>query len=283
MIWPAVCLALASAATTGLSTAIQHHVAGQSPLGGVWRRPRWLLALALGPVGFTAHALALRHGPISLVQPVVVVGVVAALPLRDLVARTRPRWSDVRTATATVAALALLLLAAAPRPARTAPDPTALFLATAAGVGLAGLAAVLSRAVRRPATRAAALGLASGVLFALMAVLVDATQLWLRSHPLAALPLVWLPYAVVGCGVGGLAVNQVAYGAGPLAASMPVLNVTNCLLTVALGVTVLHESVQTSPWRIAVALACAAVIGRVLVRMAGAPADSPAPAPVAVA
>lgn len=258
--WLAIGCALASATTAALSTAVQHHAAGDGPLTDLWRRPRWLLALALGPVGFTWHVLALRYGPISLVQPIVVVGIVVALPLREVIARSRPEWRDVRTATTTVAALALFLLVADPGAAPSAPGQARLFLAVGTCALAAGVVAALSRAARRPATRAAALGVTSGVLFGLMAVLVDATQLWLRAHPVGALPLTWLPYAVVACGVGGLAVNQVAYSAGPLSASMPVLNVTNCLLTVAFGVTVLGETVDTSPTTLAIAALCLVVV-----------------------
>ena len=286
MIWLAIGFALASATTTALSTAVQHHAAGDGPLTGLWRRPRWLLALALGPVGFTWHVLALRYGPISLVQPIVVVGIVVALPLREVIARSRPEWRDVRTATTTVAALAAFLLAADPAPAPVAPDLTRLFLAVGTCALAAGAVATLTRAVRRPATRAAALGVTSGVLFGLMAVLVDATQLWLRSHPVAALPLTWLPYAVVACGVGGLAVNQVAYSAGPLSTSMPVLNVTNCLLTVGFGVTVLGETVHASPPTLAVAVLCLVVIahglwssGLLVVVVQLLPCDERAPIP----
>lgn len=267
MIWLAVGFALASAATTGLSTAVQHHAASDGPLTGLWRRPRWLLALALGPVGFTWHVLALRSGPISLVQPIVIVGIVAALPLRDVLEHQRPRWRDVRASTTTVAALAVFLLVADPQPAQQTPPMTWLFLAVGACAVVAGLAAVLARAVRRPVTRAMSLGVTSGILFGLMAVLVDATQLWLRDHELDALALTWLPYAVVACGVGGLAVNQVAYSAGPLSASMPVLNVVNCLLTVAFGVTVLGDTVHGSPWSVAVSVAALAVIGHGLWRL----------------
>jgi drug/metabolite transporter (DMT)-like permease len=256
-----VVFALASATTTGLSTAVQHHAASSGPLAGLWRRPRWLLALALGPVGFTWHVLALHNGPITLVQPIVIVGIVAALPLRDTLARERPRWRDVRVVAITVAALAVFLLTADPQPATSTPNLTHLFLAVAGCVTGAGLAATLSRAVRRPATRAMLLGVTSGVLFGLMAVLVDATQLWLRTHALAALPLTWLPYALVACGVGGLTVNQVAYNAGPLAASMPVLNVVNCLLTVGLGVTVLRETLHASPLSLAGAALALVVLG----------------------
>jgi hypothetical protein len=276
VIWLAVVFALASAATTGLSTAVQHHSASTRTLRTLWRHPRWLLALALGPIGFTWHVLALHNGPISLVQPIVIVGIVAALPLRDALSRHRPQWRDVRTVTLTVAALAVFLLAADPRPAPDAPDLTGLFLAVATCAAVAGLAAALAGAVRRPVARASLLGVTSGILFGLMAVLVDATQLWLRDHAVAGLPLTWLPYAIVACGVGGLTVNQLAYNAGPLAASMPILNVVNCLLTVAFGVTVLGETVQMSPASLTVSAAALGLIGWGLWRLSG-PGPLPRP------
>lgn len=276
MIWLAAVFALASAATTGLSTAVQHHSASTRTLRTLWRHPRWLLALALGPVGFTWHVLALHYGPISLVQPIVIVGIVAALPLRDLLAHLKPRWRDVRTVTITVAALAVFLLAADPHPAPDSPDLTGLFLAIAICAGVAAVAAALAGAVRRPVGRASLLGVTSGILFGLMAVLIDATQLWTRDHAVAGLALTWLPYAIVACGVGGLAVNQVAYNAGPLAASMPILNVVNCLLTVTFGVTVLGESIHMSAGRLAAAGAALAVIGWGLWRLS-APAPRPQP------
>jgi hypothetical protein len=161
-----------------------------------------------------------------------------------------------------VGALAVFLLATRPRPAVEPPDLTRLLLATAVAVAVAAVAATLAGAVRRPATRATALGLVAGILFGLMAVLVDAAQLWLRTHPAGALALTWLPYALVACGVGGLAVNQLAYRAGPLAASMPLLNVASCLLAVAFGTTVLGEPVATSPVSLLVAAVCLVVVAR---------------------
>jgi len=275
VIWSAVLFALASATTTGLSTAVQHHVAGDVPLAGLFRRPAWVASLALAPVGFGLHAAALHFGPIALVQPIVVVGVAAALPFRAALSRTRPRGRELVAVGLTLAALAAFLLASSPAAGRTPPDLGTLLVA-AVGCGLvAVLAAALPRVVRRPGIRAPALGVASGVLFGLMAVLIDAVQLWLPGHPPGALAAIWLPYGVVACGVGGLAVNQLAYAAGPLSASMPVLNVVNCLLTVGFGVTVLHDTVQTSVWSLLVAVAALLVIGRGLWSLAAAePADA---------
>ncbi|MEQ6901535.1 DMT family transporter [Nocardioides sp. YIM 152588] len=227
------------------------------------RRPLWLAALALGPVGFTWHALALQHGPIAVVQPVVIVGIVAALPLSTALAGARTAPSDLLAALATVAALAVLLLVTAPEQG-AGPTPGTLAPAVALGAGAAVLALTASGRVRRPATRAAVLGASSGLLFGLMAVLVEVVATWLAEpgHGAAGLALQWYPYALVCCGVGGLAVNQVAYRTAGLAASMPVLNVVNCLLTLGFGYLVLGERLTASPASLAVAAVALAVVLR---------------------
>lgn len=285
----AVLFAAGSALTTALSTAIQHHSAstvavapGTGRTGlvrSLVRRPAWLFALSLGPVGFTLHALALQNGPIALVQPIVIVGIVVALPLSTFFAGTRTRARDLRAALATVAALAVFLLASDPRAAHA--PPTTLLAWAVSGTAAAAVAAIaLSTGVRRRAGRAALLGTASGLLFGLMAVLVevltgrlDAGSSWL------SLALDWLPYAMAAAGVGGLVVNQFAYRTAGLAASMPILNVVNCLTTLAFGYLVLGEQVNTDPLSALVAGLALVVIVRGLWVLSGD--DGPAPGPVA--
>lgn len=287
----AVLFAAASALTTALSTAIQHHSAstvhvapGSGTAGlirGLLRRPAWLFALSLGPVGFTLHALALQNGPIALVQPIVIVGIVVALPLSTLFAGTRTSSRELRAAAATVAALAVFLLASEPRSAHpvanTAADTAADSLLGWAvlGCAVAAVAAILtSPAVRRPAGRAALLGTASGLLFGLMAVLVEVLtgRLDAGGSPVS-LAFEWLPYAMVAAGVGGLVVNQFAYRTAGLAASMPILNVVNCLTTLAFGYLVLGERVHTDPLPLSASALALAVIVRGLWVLSGDSAD----------
>lgn len=249
MIWLAGAFALASAATTALSTSTQHLATGRAPEGtGVVglmqflvRRPEWLLALALGPVGFTFHVLALHHGPIALVQPLAIMGIVFAVPIRAALSRSWPPWRELLAVSVTAAALAVLLLAADVRMVERTPDMYVLFVGCAAAVGAAVAALVAAGAVGRGTPRAFLLGTASGVLFGLMAVLIEACQLYQDAHGTLALTTSWLPYVLVGSGVGGISVNQLAYRSARLSASMPVLNVVNCLLTLGFAYVVFRE------------------------------------------
>lgn len=245
----AVVFALASAATTALSTSTQHLATGKAPersgvvglMRFLVRRPEWLLALALGPVGFTFHVLALHHGPIALVQPIAIMGIVFAVPIRAALSRSWPSRAELVAVTVTALAIAVLLLAADVRSAEHLPDLFTLFVGCAAAGGFAFAALVAAGAVGHPTPRAFLLGCASGVLFGLMAVLIEACQLFHDTHGPLALATSWLPYALVGAGLGGISVNQLAYRSARLSASMPVLNVVNCLLTLGFAYAAFRE------------------------------------------
>lgn len=249
MIWLAVVFALASALTTALSTSTQHLATGRAPDGSgvlplmrfLVRRPEWLLALCLGPVGFTFHVLALDNGPIALVQPLAIMGIVFAVPIRAALARTRPSRDELAAVAVTALAIAALLLATDVQQSGHSPAPLLMIAACAASAFVALVALALAGAVRGPSPRAFLLGCASGVLFGMMAVLIEACQLRYDEHGLVGLATSWLPYALVGSGLGGISVNQLAYRSARLSASMPVLNVVNCLLTLAFAHAVFRE------------------------------------------
>ncbi|WP_182377035.1 DMT family transporter [Nocardioides sp. WS12] len=255
MIWLAVVFALASAATTAVSTSTQHLATGKAPSGTgatglmrfLVRRPEWLLALALGPVGFTFHVLALDNGPIAIVQPIAIMGIVFAVPIRAALARTWPARAELGAVAVTALAIAVLLLASDVRQTASGPDPFTLLVASCA-CGMAALAAlVIAGALTRPVPRAFVLGCASGVLFGLMAVLIEACQLHRDEHGWVGLAATWLPYALVAAGLGGISVNQLAYRSARLSASMPVLNVVNCLLTLGFAHVVFREVPAHTP------------------------------------
>lgn len=250
MIWLAAVFALASAATTALSTSTQHLATGKAPesadVVGLMRfllhRPEWLLALTLGPVGFTFHVLALHHGPIALVQPLAIMGIVFAVPVRAALARSRPRVAEVGAVAVTAGALAVFLLASDVEAVEQAPPMFRLLVGVVAcGVAAAILVAV-AHGIPDPTARAFLLGCSAGVLFGLMAVLIEACQLYSDAYGAAALVTSWLPYVLAACGTSGIAVNQLAYRSARLSASMPALNVVNCLLAIGFAYVVLEEA-----------------------------------------
>ena len=108
----AVVLALLSAACYGTASAFQHqattaiapeHTLTVGLLTRLVRDWRWLLGNLLDIVGFALQFLALRHGALTLVEPLLVSSLLFSFPLRDLLARRRPSLREALAAAITAA------------------------------------------------------------------------------------------------------------------------------------------------------------------------------------
>lgn len=263
MIWLAIVFALTSAFFTALSTSVQHQAAGAAPasVGGMWhllwhltQRPVWVLGQALGILGFLTHALAVINGPISLVQPIIITGIVFAVPIRAAISRHLPEPRELGAVLLTAVALAIFLLASDPSEGEGHPGGLSFFLLVGGTVALGLVVFVLARLIDAVNGRAFLLGASAGLLLGLVAVLVKASEEEYAEGGLAQLLSTWPVYALVATGLGGVAINQVAYRFARLSASMPVLNVVNCLVGLSFGYLVFQEVPRHTPWAVAVEL-----------------------------
>lgn len=250
----AIVAALAAAALFAVATAFQHRSAGLVTVvgrrGGFVSRtlshPLWIAGSVANLAGLSLHALALRDGPLTLVQPLLVVGVIFTLPLRQVLERRRPRRPEICWAAALTLGLAVFLILAtsASGPGQGAePGPT-VFCAAAIGLAVGGCLV----AYRRTGAAAGAmlLGTAAGLLFAASAALLKETTNTF-SHGAAELFTTWPCYALVAVGGAGLLLSQYAYRAGPLCASLPAITVVNPIVSVVIGVAVFDEPFRAAP------------------------------------
>ena len=241
---------LLSACGFAVSNALQHREAGTVPLDvrratavlrHLVRRPLWQLAICISFLAMLCHALALRLGSIALVQPLMLVGVVLAVPLRAGLERQRPPWAAVRAVAVTMFGLAAFLsfadLEVGHGPARTG----AAFGLVLLGVAVAAPFALGGSGRLGPRAHAALLGTAAGVLFGLTAGLLkfvgttltqDGTSWTTRGAVLGGL---------VVAGLLGIAINQRAYQIAPIAFSMPLVNVVDIIVALVFGSVVFHE------------------------------------------
>ena len=114
----AVLLALLAAACFGTASALQHHGANRvrrrfplhpKLLADVARQPLWLLGIVAEVAAVTLHMVAVNFGPLSVVQPLLTLGLVVALPLQAVLGRPVSRRA-LLAATLTVAGLAVFLV-----------------------------------------------------------------------------------------------------------------------------------------------------------------------------
>lgn len=252
----AVVFALLSATTVAFSTSVQHHAAEHAPesVTGTWgllrhlaSRPLWLIGQVLGTLALVMHALALSFGPIALVQPIVISGIVLAVPVRAAISRELPGRMEIGAVLLAAVGLAVFLVVSAPSAGRHAGlGPLPLVLVT--GCLVVALAAVAwARRIVDPTPRAFLLGAGAGIMFALVAVLLKMSLDQLSADGIGGVLSSWPVYVLVVVGLGGVLVNQLAYRSARLSSSMPVLNVVDCLLALGFGYVVFHEVPRHTP------------------------------------
>jgi drug/metabolite transporter (DMT)-like permease len=274
-----VVLALISALLFALGTVMQQKAGMDAPAsatssGLLWRmarQPLWLAGIAFDIVGFIAQAAALRLGELAVVQPLLVLSVVFALPLGARLSDQRVGRREAAAAALVVVALVGFLAIANPSGGRI---EGSLSEWAVAGVACAAVCVPLSLLGRRgPAPRRAALlGAAAGVLFAFSAALTKAVvdELHLGVvHVIAS----WEPYALAGVGYVSMTLNQLALNTRSLAATIASSTALDPIVSVALGLTLFDEQIHASSLQAAgafMALA-AALIGMAVLARAEVP------------
>jgi len=268
-----VAATLGSAAFFSVSTALRHRSAGKMPrvhhfrtnelLGfaaATLRHPLWLAGILADVGGLGLQVLALHIGALTVVQPVLVSGVLFSLIVGHWVGGTRISRREVVLGAVLVLSVAGFLIvsgAATAQADRTDPLPAALAAATALVV-VAGCVITSRRATRRKlaSRRAAALlGVAVGTIYAGTAALIKASTN-VAQHGPAALLSSWQLYALLAAGTVGLLLAQMAFQAGPLAASLPATATTDPLVSVLLGVVVYDERLRTGVVPLLLSLLC---------------------------
>lgn len=245
----AIVCALVAALLFAAASVAQQRAAAAVPEGSalmrsLLRSKRWWAAIVGDVGGYGMQVLALSFGAVLVVQPILVSSLVFALPLSARLNHQRITGRAAATALVLVAALVTFLIVGDPTAGEeTAPlrewlVPLAILLSI---VALATLAGFL---VPNPSGRALALGLAGGALFGLAAALTDRV-VTLFGDGLGAVLTGWQTWALVAAGLLGFYLQQRAYQAGPLAASLPAAAVAEPLAAAFLGLTALDEHLRT--------------------------------------
>jgi threonine/homoserine efflux transporter RhtA len=127
----------------------------------------------------------------------------------------------------------------------------------------------------RGARRAVCFAFATGVLFGITAALTKSSVVLVDHHGFGALGH-WEPYALVVLGALGFVVNQRAFQAGSLTASLPTLTVVEPIVASLIGITMLHETLPTEgalEWIAVVVSATAMVVATVVLSRSAARHD----------
>ncbi|MGW6982722.1 hypothetical protein ACWGE1_25340 [Streptomyces sp. NPDC054932] len=238
----------------------------------------WWWSAGLNASAALLHAAALRYGPLTLVQPLGALTLVAAVPLGARRSGRRVAATEWRGTLATVAGLGLLLLPAS----GPAPDDT-LTLAEALGVSGATIAVILmltaAKDPRSGLRHATASGLASAAASALTQTVAVAAG---RGGALLSVRVVSVALLVMVFAVGGMLLSQRAYRGG-LGAPLAVVNLANPLAAAVIGMVLLGERLQGGVPGLLLAGAGAFLAARGVLLLTRTPSAGAGPAAGAVA
>ena len=283
-VWIGLCFALVSALAVNWAYTKEHEAAAAMPpltprrpfrsLGLLLGSRGWLIGFATESAGWLVYVAALRLAPLSLVQAVSASGI-AVLAFLSVHGHPRRLALPERLAVG-IALIGLVLLSLSlvgVKPSSHTPHPTGvvLWLGVSAGVAVALIA------VRIGLPRAAALGLATGLLFAdgdISAKLVSSGGIWL----LALLSL-------VACYAAGTSVLQAAFQHGSALTAAGIATLVTNAVPIAAGFVLFDEAlppgVQGALQIAAFAsiVGSAALLGGSAARQSGSPRALTEPAP----
>lgn len=269
-----VVYALGSAAAAAAASVLQHRSthqvgrrfgAGGRLLLHLMANPVWLIGLLVAGIGLVLHAVALGNGRLAVVQPLLVSGLLFALPASALLEGRRPSSGEMRWATTLVLALTAFLLIAHARGGRNSTGTGALAATTGAGTTAIALAALSGMRLRR--YRALLLAIAAGIGYGVAAALLKQTTA-IAGGGVAKVFTNWPVYAMVIVGGFAIALTQLAYQAGRLADSLPALTISDPASSIVIGALAFHEQVAHSAAAVTFELAAFVVMGLASARLA---------------
>ena len=250
-----VLAALAGACVYGVTGILQqrnaHEVEGDPTdqaglIKGLIRRPAWVLSTIGSIVGFGLQGLALGTGPIVMVQPLLVTGIIFGAVTGFIVRRQRVDWAFMGTLLLTVGGLAVFLVVARPSGGNASltvgealPLGIALLVLLAASVALGLRTKGLSRSL--------SFALAAGLVYGATAAVAKVTIAQFPDGFVATVTH-WSFWALVVLGPLGFLLNQNAFREGELASpALAVITVVDPLVGIAIGLLWLDERIAGSP------------------------------------
>jgi drug/metabolite transporter (DMT)-like permease len=230
------------------------------------RRPLWWAGALSDTGGYLAQAAALGLGSLLLVQPLLITTLLFALPLSARWADRRLSRSDWAWAVLLAVVLAAFLVVGRPSAGTDRADlrqwlPTAVVLGLLVGGSLVGAA------MRRGTMRALLLAVATAVAYGVAAALTKAVVTLLGQGG-AAVAGSWETYILAVCLVGGTLLQQSAFQAGDLRASLPAVILGEPLVAVAIGMAVLGEQLAANGAEWALIALLVAAMGTATVALA---------------
>lgn len=225
-------------------------------------RPLWWAGTGAAVTGYAFQAVALAYGSLLLVAPLLVSALLFALPLSAWLAHRRVSRAAWAWATVLTLALAVFVALARTKPGDYEGSERAAVVVVGGCIILVG-ACLLAGTRFADWRRAVLLAVGVGMLFGVVAVLTKIEMHILTAEGLWRAMSAPVTYLLIALGVGATLLQQAAFHAGSLQASVPAMLVLEPVVAVGLGQVVLGE-------HLTVGTAHAVVLGAAMAAMLAA-------------
>lgn len=262
----AVLLALGSALCIAIGDVLQQRAAHCVTDGAVGhielfanllRSRRWWWGTLLLAASVVLQAAALGQGSVLLVQALLVLSLLFALPINARLYQRTVSGGEWIWAGLLTAAVIVIVVVGNPQAGRSS-APLHTWAVVAVVLGPLLVACVVAGRVWGGSVAAVLFALVSGSLWGVFAVLAREVVARLGDRGWAVTQTPEL-YALLLAAAGGVVWSQAAFRAGPLTASMPTLQMSQPVVAAVLGVVVLDETLKAGGAG-TVALAAAALV-----------------------
>ena len=252
-----IALALLASALFGTGVAFQQRPAAEIPdefaarpglLLRVARQPLWLIGIVAEIAAFVVQVGALRRGSLVVVQPLITTSLLFAVAITASWNRQTVNPRDWISVLAVVGGLGTFLAIAAPSDSSSGTADGTDWLATGATMLAVLIGLMWIGLTSRSRRRAAALGLAAGLGDAFMAVLTKSLAR-ATEHGIVSMLTTWVPYALCAAGLVAMLITQTAYQTGQPKISIPLITVTEPLVSCGIGVGLFGEAIHVGGYR----------------------------------
>lgn len=236
------------------------------------RRWRWGALLLLASIALQAAAL--DRGSVLLVQALLVLSLLFALPISARLAHRAVTGREWLWAVLLTAAVTVIVTVGNPQPGHSRASLD-IWTVVVAVMGPLLIGCVVAARIWGGAWAAVLLAFVSGSLWGVFAVLTKGVVHLLGEGGWAVARSPEL-YAWLLVALGGFAWEQSAFRTGALAASMPTLEVSQPIVAAVLGIVVLGETLNTSRFGMIALAVATLVMAAATVQLARGDADATA-------
>lgn len=248
----AVPAAVFGALSFGMSSNLQYRATHQVPehdtgdptlFADLIRNRLWQYSIVLAGLGFGLQVVALRFGPVMLVQPLLVTSLLFYVLLTPVLAGRRPDGLRIVGAALALAGLIAFLLVGRPRDGGGRDLDPATILPLAIGLGVLLTLCLIAAASVARQWRSLPLALATGICYGVTAGLVRSlSNRFGDGFP--ELLYHWQLYAICVLGPAGVLLNQNTFQAGRLGSpALAIITTVDPLISIGVGLLWLDGSI----------------------------------------